>query len=124
MDDLNSASIILNLDLASLCSLGPAKQTSKHLTSLTLVTVNSLLAQQHEVDVFLLDNGAQHLGNGQRLRAAVALIRYIDVECAVSAHGHSCAQDIGGLGSTGGESDDIFNLDGALTLAQADCLFD
>jgi hypothetical protein len=93
------------------------------LTSLTLVTVNRLLTEQHEVDILLLNNGLQHLGDGQRLRAAVTLVRYIDVEGSVSAHGHGGAEDIRAFRATGGKCEDVFDLNGALALAKADGLF-
>jgi hypothetical protein len=122
--DLNRTSVILDINLAGLGSLRPPKQTSKHLTSLTLVTVDSLLAQQDQVDVLLLDNGLQHLGDGQRLGATVGLLRYIDVESSVGTHGHSSAQDIRAFRTTGGKCEDIVDFDGTLALAQTDGLFD
>lgn len=122
--NLNGTSLILNVNFAGLRSLGPPEETSKHLTSLTLVTVNSLLTEKHEVHILLLNNGLQHLGDGQWLRATVALLRYVNVESSIGAHGHGGAEDVRAFRAAGGKCQDIFDLDGALALAKADGLFD
>lgn len=124
MGDLDCAGLILDLDLAGLGSLRPSQETSEHLASLALITVNSLLAQKHKVNVLLLDNGLQHLGDGQRLGAAVTLLRDVDVEGSVGAHGHSSAQNVRAFRTTCRERKNVLHLNGALALTQTDSLFD
>lgn len=46
------------------------------------------------------------------------------MESTVGAHGHGGAEDIGGLGATGGQSQDVLNLERTLALAQPHGLFD
>lgn len=123
MDDLHRPLPILHINLACLRRLWPPQQPRKHLPRLSLVPINRLLPQQHQVNVLLLDNTLEHLGDGQRLRAVVALSD-VDVEGAVGAHGHRGAQSVGAFGAAGGEGEDVVNGEGAFAFAQADGFFD
>ena len=123
MNNLHRPLPILNINLTRLRRLRPPQQPRKHLPRLSLVPINRLLPQQHQVNVLLLDNALEHLGDGQRFRAVVAL-GDVDVEGAVGAHGHGGAQGVGAFGAAGGEGEDVVDGEGAFAFAEADGFFD
>lgn len=123
MNNLHRPLPILNIHLTRLRRLRPPQQPRKHLPRLPLVPINRLLPQQHQVNVLLLDNAFEHLGDGQRLRAVIAL-GDVDVEGAVGAHGHGGAQGVGTFGAAGREGEDVVDREGAFALTEADGFFD
>ncbi|MNI40350.1 hypothetical protein D3C73_945700 [compost metagenome] len=57
----------------------PAQQRGQHLAGLASVVINSLLAQDHQRGLFLLHDGTQQLGHGQRLQRGVGLHQHATV---------------------------------------------
>lgn len=121
---LNRATLILDFNLTGLRRLRPPQETSKHLTRLALVTVDSLLPDKNEVDVLLLDNALQHLGHGERLETTGLAVGDFDVEGPISTHGHRGAEGVDAFGPAGGESEDVFDVQGSLAFAQTNGFFD
>ena len=115
--------IALELDLAGLGGLGPAQQAREHGPRLRGIVVDALLAQDHQVALLLVDQGAQHLGHGQRLQL-LALLR-LDVHGTVCAHGHGRPQDVLRLGRPRADDADVLDARGvALLLADSHRLLD
>lgn len=114
---------ILNINLTRLRRLRPPQQPRQHLPRLPLIPINRLLPQQHQINILLLHDPLEHLRHGQRLDAVVAL-GDVDVERPVGAHGHGGAQGVGAFGATGGEGEDVVDMQRALAFAEADGFFD
>lgn len=100
---------LAKLDLAGLGGLRPAEQAGEHLARLAGVVVDALLAEHHQVAPLLLDGLGQQLGHRQRRQ--VLALGHLDVDAAVSAHGHGGAQHVLRLGRAG--RDDANVLDAA-----------
>ncbi|MOA18034.1 hypothetical protein D3C78_1383190 [compost metagenome] len=66
----------------------PVQQRGQHLAGLVGVVVDGLLAEDHQLRLFLVDQRLQQLGHGQRLQLGVGL----DQHAAVGADGHGGAQ--------------------------------
>lgn len=124
MGNFHCSLLVLDIHLASLRRLRPAQQAREHLTRLTLVTIDSLLPEQHQVDVLLVDNLLQHLRDGKRLQAPIVGVGDVDVERAVGAHGHRRAEGISAFGSARGESENVLDFEGTLALTETDGLLD
>ena len=124
--NFNRASLVLDADIAGLCRLRPAQQTRKHLTRLSLVSIDSLLSKQNQVDILLLHDALQKFGNRKGLQATLLrglALGNIDEERTVCAHGHGGAEGVGAFGATGGEGEDVGDLHGSLALAHANGFF-
>jgi hypothetical protein len=94
-----------------------SRQRGQHLAGLVAVVVDGLLAQDHQLRLFLVDQGLEQLGHGQRLQLGVGL----DQDGAVGADGHGGAQGFLALRDAAGHGDHFG--DHALLL-QAHGLFD
>jgi hypothetical protein len=68
--------------------LRPALQGGEHLAGLVGVVVDGLLAADDELGLFLVAQGLEQLGDGQRLEVDVGL----DEDAAVGTDGHGGAQ--------------------------------
>jgi len=83
--------------------LRPAEQRGGHLARLVGVVIDRLLAHDHQLRLFLVDNRLDQLGHGQRLHFAGNL----DEDAAVGAHRHRRAQSFLRLLRTDGNYNDF-----------------
>lgn len=98
---------------------GAVDETSEHLASLVVVTVDGLLAENVHVGGLLLADGLEDLGDSEGLELSVVAHVGNDVDTAVSTHGKGSADGLlGGLGADG-DGDDLL---GDLLLLEADGL--
>ena len=81
----------------------PTHQRRQHLPGLVGVVVDRLLAQEHQVGSLLARERLEHLGDAQRLGAAVMLHQ----DRPVGAHGQRLAQRVLGLGRANRNGDDL-----------------
>ncbi|MNT00933.1 hypothetical protein D3C72_1353820 [compost metagenome] len=94
-----------------------AGQRGHHLAGLVGVVVDGLLAQDHQLRLFLVDQRLQQLGHGQRLQVFVRFHQ----DAAVGTDGHRGAQGFLALRGTARHGDDFGDNAGFL---QAHGLFD
>ncbi len=81
----------------------PAQQGCQHLAGLVAVVVNRLLAQDHQLRLFLLDQGLEQLGHGQRLQ----LFRGLHQNGTVGADRHRGTQGFLALRHAAADGDDL-----------------
>ena len=84
-------------------ALTPAEELGEHLGGLVVVVVDGLLAHQHHVGCFLLDDLLQDLGDAVGVEFAVVL----DEDGAVGAHGEGGAELGDAVVAADGEHDDL-----------------
>jgi len=77
-----------DIDLRGKRCLRPAQQRGQHLAGLVAVVVNRLLAQDHQLRLFLVHQRLEQLGHGQWLQ----LFGGFHQDGAVGANGHGRAQ--------------------------------
>jgi hypothetical protein len=97
--------------------LAASPQGGEHLAGLVGVVVDGLLAADDELRLFLVAQGLEQLGDGQRLEVGVGL----DEDAAVGADGHGGAQGFLTGGHAAGDGDDFGGDAGFL---QANGFFD
>ena len=61
------------------CRLRPAQEAREHLPGLVAVVVDRLLAKEHNVGLFLVDDGLEDAGDAKRLDGVVVLHVYSTV---------------------------------------------
>ena len=93
----------LDGDLAGEGALGPAEEGCEHLAGGVHVVVDGLLAHDDEAGLFLVDEGLEHLGDGEGLQLDVGL----DEDAAVGAHGEGGADGLGTGGEAHADGDDL-----------------
>ena len=95
----------LDHDLGGEGGLRPAEQRRQHLAGLIAVVVDRLLAEDDELGLFLVDEGLQELGDGERLDDRA--LRRLHEDAAVGAHRERGAERLLRLRRPDGDDDDL-----------------
>jgi len=107
----------IEFDLRSERCLRAIPQCREHLAGLVVVVVDALLAEDHQLRRFLLDELEEDAGRGERLDLRVRL----DQDRAVGAHGEAGTQLLLGISRPDADDDDFA---GAAFLFDAQRLFE